>query len=104
LVVQGKTVERIPTDKNDKNPDFKVDGVKTELKQLQNPNTNTGMGRIKDGFKQNAETVIVDARGSGLTRQQALEIIARARGTYPDGTLPGKVEIWIDGGEIVTYP
>ena len=107
MVAQGKTVERIPRETKREGvgtPDFKVDGVRTELKQLQNPNTTTGMGHIKDGFNQNkADKVIVDARGSGLTKQQAQEIIARARGTYPNKTLPGRVEIWIDG-EIITYP
>jgi hypothetical protein len=98
LVRQGRTVERIPKDPNsiNKSPDFTVDGVKTELKSLQNPNTTTGVGRVQQGFKQGAETVIIDARGSGLTPQQAQEIIDRAAGTYPNKVLPGKVEIWTD--------
>jgi hypothetical protein len=73
------------------------------VKTLENPNTNTGMRRIKEGFAQNAETVIIDARDSGLTALQAQEIINRAKGTYPDKALSGKVEIWIDG-QVVTYP
>ena len=105
LVLQGKTVERIPKDPKaiDKSPDFKVDGVKTELKTLENANTNTGMKRIQEGFAQHAETVVIDARGSRLTTLQATEIINRARGKYLNGRLPGKVEIWIDG-QVITYP
>ena len=106
LAAQGKTVIRLPREtkiEGVKTPDFKVDGVKTEIKHLENPNTTTGMGRVKDGFKQNAEKVIVDARGTGLTRQEAQIIIDRARGTFPNKTLPGVVEVWIDG-EIISYP
>lgn len=97
LVAEGKIVEQIPrsTIPGEKTPDFKVDGVLTELKTLKNPNVNTGVGRIKDAFKQNAEEVIIDARESGLTKAQAQEILNRAKGTYPDKQLPGKVEIWI---------
>lgn len=105
LVGQGKTIERIPKDPKaiDKTPDFIVDGVNTELKTLNNPNTSTGMKRIQEGFKQHADTVIIDARGSGLSAEQAGEIINRAKGKYPNGHLPGKVEIWIDG-QVITYP
>ena len=105
LTKQGKNVETIPRSNvpGGKTPDFNVNNVKTELKTMQNPNTNTGMKRIQEGFGQGAETVIIDARGSGLTRTQASEIINRAKGKYLNGLLPGKVEIWIDG-QIITYP
>jgi hypothetical protein len=103
LVAQGKTVERIPKDSNNPTPDFKVDGVKTELKTLKNPNTNTGVTRIQDGFEQGAETVMIDARNTGLTATQAQEIIDRAAGTYTNKIIPGKVEIWIEG-QVIIYP
>jgi len=105
LVNQGKTVERIPVNPKIEGgtPDFSVDGVKTELKTLENANTNTGMKRIQKGFSQGAESVIIDARTSGLTKAQAEEIIARAKGKYPNGKLPGTVEIWING-QVITYP
>jgi ABC-type transporter Mla subunit MlaD len=105
LVKQGKTVERIPRDLKaiDRTPDFNINNVKTELKTLENANTNTGMKRIQKGFSQGAESVIVDARTSGLTKAQAEEIIARVKGKYPNGRLPGTLEIWIDG-QIITYP
>ncbi|KJD46811.1 hypothetical protein [Paenibacillus terrae] len=102
LIEEGRKVERIPesTIHGEKTPDFKVDGVLTELKSLQNPNVNTGVGRIKDGFKQHAEKVIIDAREAGLTKEQAKQIIDRAKGTYTDRQIPGKVEIWTNEGKI----
>ncbi|WP_432777219.1 hypothetical protein AAFJ72_17470 [Brevibacillus gelatini] len=105
LTASGKNVEVIPKDPNAKvkTPDFKVDGVKTELKTLENPNVNTGITRIQKGLKQGAETVIIDARDAGLTANQAKEIINRASGTYPNKSIPGKVEIWTNEGTI-TYP
>ncbi|WP_244964924.1 hypothetical protein [Paenibacillus barcinonensis] len=105
LTARGKNVEIIPKDPNSKvkTPDFKVDGVKTELKTLENPNVNTGITRIQKGLKQGAETVIIDARNASLTADQAKQIINRASGTYPDRTIPGKVEIWTSEGTI-TYP
>lgn len=102
LLGQGKTVERIPesTIPNEKTPDFKVDGVKTELKSLENSNINTGITRIKKGFKQGAEVVIIDGRQAGLSKEQAQQIINRTKGTYTDKRLPGKVEIWTNDGVI----
>lgn len=105
LVGQGIIVERIPSNPKVEGgtPDFNVDGVKTELKTLENANTNTGMKLVQNGFNQGAESVIIDARKSGLTKAQADEIIAHTIGKYPNGQLPGTVEIWIDG-QVITYP
>ena len=80
-----------------KTPDFYVDGVKTELKTLTGTSLNTPVTRIQNGFKQGADTVIIDGRGVGLTAEQANTVLTRAAGTY-GGELPGAVEIWtIDG-------
>ena len=105
LVSKGKNVEVIPKDPKAKvkTPDFKVDGIKTELKTLENPNLNTGITRIQKGFKQGTETIILDARVAGLTAEQAKQIINRVSGTYSNKTIPGKVEIWTNDG-IITYP
>jgi hypothetical protein len=103
LVSQGKTVEIIPKTTASKTPDFLVNGVRTELKTLQNPNVNTGITRIQEGFKQGAETVIIDGRSAGLSTEQAMQIINRAKGTYSNNTLPGNVEIWTNEGNI-TFP
>lgn len=104
LTTAGKNVEIIPKTTLSKTPDFLVDGVKTELKTLQNPNTNTGMKRIQEGFEQGAEKVIIDARQSGLTPSQAREIIDRAAGKFADKKIPGKVEIWTSEGTIAYAP
>ncbi|EKG2418026.1 hypothetical protein O2U52_001641 [Listeria monocytogenes] len=100
---QGKNVEIIPVDPKAriKTPDFKIDGVRTELKTLANPNTNTGMKRIQEAFKQNTNDVIINGIDAGLTKSQAEEILARAAGKYPNGKFPGKVEIWTKEGTIV---
>ncbi|MCL2015557.1 MAG: hypothetical protein FWG68_04850 [Defluviitaleaceae bacterium] len=104
LLNQGKNVEIVPesTIQNSKTPDFKVDGVPTELKTLENINTNTGSKRIKEGFRQNAKEIILDTRGSGITKKDADEIFERLRGKYKDKKLPGKIQIWTDG-EILHY-
>lgn len=49
LLKQGKTVEVIPTSKvqGEKTPDFKVNGILTELKSLQNHNLNTPLKKIR---------------------------------------------------------
>ncbi|MCM3548605.1 hypothetical protein M4D48_08455 [Alkalihalobacillus clausii] len=105
LLANGKKVEIIPTSTQSgvKTPDFLVNGVKTELKTLKNPNINTGVTRIQKGLKQGAETVIIDGRQAGLTTEQARQIINRATGTYSDNKIPGKIEIWTNAG-LITYP
>ena len=105
LVNRGNKVEIIPKDPRaiNRTPDFRVNGVSVELKTLQNPNVNTGITRVQDGFKQNAQNVLIDARDLGLTRAQGQEIINRARGTFSNGKLPGKVEIWTSEGIVIGF-
>jgi hypothetical protein len=101
LLNQGKNVEIIPRSNLSgvKTPDFYINGVKTELKTLTGTSLNTPVTRIQDAFKQGAESVIIDARGVGLTTEQANTVINRAAGTY-GGSLPGTVEIWTTDGII----
>lgn len=101
LVGMGKNVEIIPRSKEQgvKTPDFRVDGVLTELKTIKGTSKNTPVTRISDAFKQGAETVIIDARDVGLTSEDANQVLDRAAGKYPDG-LPGVVEIWTTEGII----
>ena len=61
---------------------------------------NTPVSKIQNGFKQGADTVIIDARKTGITIQDANTILNRAALTY-GGELPGTVEIWTNEG-IVT--
>lgn len=101
LLSQGKNVEIVPRSDTSgvKTPDFKVDGVLTELKTLNGTSLNTPVTRIQNGFSQGAETVIIDGRGSGLTAEQANTVIERIQGIYKNN-IPGKVEIWTSEGII----
>jgi hypothetical protein len=97
----GAKIEIIPTSSG-KTFDFKVNGVSTELKTLQNANVNTGVKRIYNGFQQNnPSVVIIDTRGTGLTTAQANEMISRAAGKYSNKTLPGQVQVWTDSGIVL---
>ena len=101
LLNQGKNVEIIP--RSDlpgvKTPDFRVDGILTELKSLNGTSLNTPVTRIQEGFKQGAQTVIIDGRSSGLTADQANTVIIRINGVY-NNSVPGKIEIWTIEGVI----
>ena len=77
-----------------------MDGIKTELKTLKGSSLNTPVTRIGEAFKQGADKVIIDARGTGMTFEQAENTIDRAIGKY-GGQLPGLVEIWTKGGNVV---
>ena len=99
LLRLGKNVEIIPRSdfQGEKTPDYFIDGVKTELKTLNGTSLNTPVKRIYEGFRQGASTVIIDARKTGLTLEQAEVIISRAKGKM-GGNLPGNVEIWTTEG------
>ena len=60
---------------------------------------NTPVTRIQDGFGQGAETVIIDARKTGMISEQADNVIKRVLGIYKD-SLPGIVEMWTKEGTI----
>ena len=100
LLEQGKNVEIIPKTVGHKTPDFYVDGVLTELKTLNGSSLNTAVTRIQDGFAQGAQTVIIDARKTGMTLEQAQTVIDRAIGSF-SGNLPGNVEIWTIEGVLL---
>ena len=100
LLDQGKNVEIIPKTAEHKTPDFYVDGVLTELKTLNGSSLNTAVTRIQDGFAQGAQTVIIDARKTGMTLEQAQTVIDRAIGSF-SGNLPGNVEIWTIEGVLL---
>lgn len=107
LISQGKNVEIIPKGPG-KTPDFFVDCVKTELKTLKpqggEANLNTAITRIKEGFQQQPEVVILDGRSVSLTKAQAQNVISRTVGTFKEsGGVPGKIEIWTIEG-VVKYP
>ncbi|OPX41844.1 hypothetical protein CLHUN_42850 [Ruminiclostridium hungatei] len=101
LLRQGKNVEIVPRSnvQGVKTPDFKVNGVLTELKSLEGTSLNTPVTRIQKGFGQGAQTVIIDGRATGLTAEQANTVINRINGIYKNG-VPGKIEIWTNEGTI----
>lgn len=82
-----------------KSADFYLNGILTELKNLNGNSLNTPLTKITDGFKQLAETVILDARKIELTKDQALHVLIRIKGVYK-GNIPGKTEIWTKEGII----
>ena len=67
------------------------------MKTLNCSSLNTPVTRIQDGFKQGAETVIIDARKTEMTLEGAQTVIDRVVGVY-NGKLPGNVEIWMKEG------
>jgi len=101
LIKQGKNVDIIPRSNvsGEKTPDFIVDGVRTELKTLSGTSLNTPVTRITDGFKQGANTVIIDARATGMTAEQATTVLERVDGIY-NNSIPGRIEIWTNFGII----
>ena len=102
LLAKGKNVEIIQRSTAGKSFDFRINGISTELKSLQNANVNTGITRIQEAFQQNSPaSVIIDARGTGLTSAQAIEMINRAAGTFANRALPGQVQVWTDMGIIL---
>ncbi|BBH18780.1 hypothetical protein Back11_01250 [Paenibacillus baekrokdamisoli] len=104
LAKQGEKVKFIPKDPNAKEsrPDMEVDGVPTEIKAPTSTDPSTIAKRIKEGSKQagGGGTVIVDARSTGLTPEQAAEAIAEAA---RKGNIKGDVEIWLKD-QILKYP
>jgi len=93
-VLQRSNIQGVPM------PDFRVNGVRTELKTINGTSLNTPVTRIQEGFKQNAETVILDARATSLTREQAYAVLDRISGIYRNN-IPGRVEIWTNHGIII---
>lgn len=81
-----------------KTADALVNRVETEFKTVTTAGTNTLKNQIQEGFKQ-ASKVVVDARGTSITKADALQQIARAEGNL--GTsLQGKVTILTKEGPL----
>jgi RHS repeat-associated protein len=86
LLAEGRTVEIIPRGAN-RTPDFRVDGIPTELKTISGVANQTSDGlsaamasRIMDGRGQ-ASHILVDVRGqAGMTREIAERGVRRAFG------------------------
>jgi len=99
LLNQGRDVEIIPRAAT-KTADFYINGVKTELKTLFSTNANTAVTRITQAFAKPADAVLLDARMTTFTASDMQSIFARASGIY-GGSMPGSVEVWLSGNQIV---
>ena len=99
LLNQGKNVEIIPRSnlQGVKTPDFRVNGVLTELKTLNGTSLNTPVSKIQKAFNQGASTVIVDGRATDITIEQANGVLSRINGIYKEN-IPGSIEIWTNAG------
>lgn len=72
-------------------------GVETELKTVNRLGTNTVKNAIQSASKQ-GENILIDARGTSLTKADALNQINRAQGNV--GGLEGRVTILTGEGSV----
>jgi Contact-dependent growth inhibition CdiA C-terminal domain len=103
LLNQGKDVELIPRGTT-KTPDFKIDGISTELKTLENAGTNTLKNNIQKAAEQ-GQQILIDARNVEITAENARQQILRAQGNLSKngkGTLEGRVTVLTKDG-IVSF-
>lgn len=82
LQSEGHTVQSVP-ESAVRTPDARVDGVPTEFKSLSPGATDATVKNQLNAAKGQARSVIIDARGSGLTAAQANQGIARFLGANP---------------------
>ncbi len=98
LVKDGHAVEIIQRDPTRKTADLLVDGLRTELKTIQNSNVNTAITKLQDAFKQ-GEAAILDLRKTNFGKKEVKEIIERTAGSFSDKKLPGPVKVWTAKGD-----
>jgi RHS repeat-associated protein len=92
----GNVVEQLPRTAG-KSADLLVNGVKTELKTLVGEGPNTLKNAVETAAKQ-GEQILVDARGTNMTAEQAANQIARAQGNV--GGLSGRVTVLTNNGVV----
>ncbi len=80
---EGRTVTALP-EGSTRAADAAVDGVAHEFKTLLPGATSARVRNCLNRAKGQASRVVIDARGSGLTRDEAVRGVARAVGAYPD--------------------
>jgi RHS repeat-associated protein len=103
LVGQGYEVEPIEPVQGQKNPDANVtapgatEAVKTEFKTVTVAGENTLKNQIQDGLKQ-APNVVVDVRGTSITRAEAMQQIQRVEGNM--GSVQGRVMVITNEGTL----
>ena len=97
LEAEGSEVQALEAVQGQKNPDALVNGVKTEFKTVTVAGPNTLKNQIQDGLKQ-APNVVVNARGTSITRAQAMQQIQRVEGNM--GSVQGRVTILTNEGAV----
>jgi Contact-dependent growth inhibition CdiA C-terminal domain len=95
LEAEGYEVQPLEVIQGQKNPDALVNGVKTEFKTVTVAGPNKLKNQIQDGLKQ-APNVVVDTRGTAITKAQAMQQIQRVEGNT--GSVQGRVTILTNEG------
>jgi hypothetical protein len=96
-------VEAIEPVQGQKNPDANVtapgatEAVKTEFKTVTVAGQNTLKNQIQDGLNQ-APNVVVDVRGTSITKAEALQQIQRVEGNM--GSVQGRVMVITNEGTV----
>lgn len=98
-VLEAEGSEVVPLDvvPGEVSPDALVNGVKTEFKTVTVAGPNTLKNQIQDGLKQ-APNVVVDVRGTSITKAQALQQVQRVEGNM--GSVQGRVTILTNEGAV----
>ncbi|HWD92252.1 MAG TPA: RHS repeat-associated core domain-containing protein [Verrucomicrobiae bacterium] len=93
----GNNVEIVPTS-NVPTPDFKINGVETELKTVNNLGPNTVKNFIESAAEQTSQQIVIDARNVNVSPADAAEQIQRAQGNI--GGLQGRVTVLTSKGPV----
>jgi hypothetical protein len=96
LLTAGKNVEVVPRGAG-KTPDFRINGVETELKTLTAAGPTSVKNAIQKAAKQGNQ-IIIDARKVAITPEEALLQIERAQGNI--GGLTGRVTVLTSKGPV----
>lgn len=83
LAQEGRLVTALPEGPT-RTADAMVDGMAHEFKTLSPGATSARVRNCLNRAKGQASRVVIDARGSGLTRDEAVRCLARAVEAYPD--------------------
>ncbi len=97
LEAEGSEVVPLDVVPGEVSPDALVNGVKTEFKTVTVAGPNTLKNQIQDGLKQ-APNVVVDVRGTSITKAQALQQVQRVEGNM--GSVQGRVTILTNEGAV----
>jgi hypothetical protein len=89
LAAEGREVRSLPesADVNERTPDSEVDGVPTEFKAIQPDTTPADSSTVRNILRSSkarggqAQTIIIDAEASSLTRAEAERGVRRFLGT-----------------------